>query len=98
MTDARIDNVLDFWFDDCYDDAERIGARMEFWFGSSSDLDATICEVFGDIVEQASSGELDAWGETARGRLALIIVLDQLRRNVHRGEPAAFEKDPAAEA
>ncbi len=41
-------------------------------------------------------GELDHWKQTARGRLALIILLDQFSRNVYRGTAAAFAQDEAA--
>ncbi len=45
-----------------------------------------------------AAGELEAeWGATPRGRIALIIVLDQFSRHIHRGTPAAFAQDPAAQ-
>ncbi len=34
--------------------------------------------------------------ETPRGRLALILLLDQLPRAIYRGTPRAFEKDDKA--
>jgi uncharacterized protein (DUF924 family) len=41
-------------------------------------------------------GELDGWAAEPRGRLALIILLDQFSRNVHRGKPEAFAHDAKA--
>jgi len=48
-------------------------------------------------VERALSGEYDGWAETPRGRVALVILLDQLTRNLFRGTPRAFAGDLRAE-
>ena len=40
--------------------------------------------------------ELWTWRETAEGRLAEIIVLDQFSRNLFRDHPASFAQDPLA--
>ena len=44
----------------------------------------------------AERGELAAWESTPRRRLALILLLDQFPRHVHRGTPLAFAHDHAA--
>ena len=36
------------------------------------------------------------WRNTAKGRLAEIIVLDQFSRNIFRGKPESFQADPLA--
>lgn len=36
--------------------------------------------------------------ETADGALALVLLLDQLPRNIYRGRAAAFDQDPKARA
>jgi uncharacterized protein (DUF924 family) len=48
------------------------------------------------VLEQARRGELDHWAQTARGRLALIVVLDQFSRNVYRGSSLSYSQDPKA--
>jgi uncharacterized protein (DUF924 family) len=48
------------------------------------------------VLEQARRGELDHWAETPRGRLALIVVLDQFSRNVYRGSPLSYAQDEKA--
>ena len=48
------------------------------------------------MLEQARRGELDHWADTPRGRLALIIVLDQFSRNVYRGSPLSYAQDEKA--
>src|SRR5690606_17829466 len=51
---------------------------------------------FGSLLEEAKKGELFSWRESALGRLAEIIILDQFSRNIYRNTPQAFEADPMA--
>lgn len=90
MTD-RIDEILDYWFEDTDE------AGYARWFAGTPETDAQIRARFGDLLEPATSGQLDTWADTARGRLALIIVLDQFSRNCHRGDGRAFAGDPVAQ-
>ena len=69
---------------------------MDIWFGEDPAFDHEIEQAFAADVEQASAGELDHWGDERRGRLALILLLDQFRRNIYRGSAKAFEMDNAA--
>jgi uncharacterized protein (DUF924 family) len=84
--------VLEFWFPA---DPRRANA---LWWGKDAALDAEIRERFGPTLRAARAGELDAWAEAARGRLALIVVLDQMSRNIHRDSPEAFAADERARA
>jgi len=88
--------LLDWWFADARDDPERAAARNAFWFGSDPAADRGIRERFGATLEAAAAGELDAWAEEPRGRLALVLVFDQLPRNIHRGSARAFAYDARA--
>ena len=45
---------------------------------------------------QALQGKLDHWAATTEGRLALILLLDQFCRNIHRGTAKAFAGDKRA--
>lgn len=92
----RIDAILTFWFKEKELSAPQIDARLDVWFGDDPDFDAAIKREFADDVERASAGELKHWGRDPRGRLALILLLDQFRRNIYRGKPEAFEKDKSA--
>jgi uncharacterized protein (DUF924 family) len=77
-------------------DRETFGRQMQWWFQGGSEVDREITERFGQVVEQARRGELDSWAQTPRGRLALIVVLDQFSRNVYRGSPLSYAQDPKA--
>lgn len=92
----RIDAVLAFWFKDKQLGAPQIDARMDVWFGEDSVFDEEVAREFQDDVEAASEGNLDHWGHQPKGRLALIILLDQFRRNIYRGTPEAYACDKAA--
>lgn len=89
------DEVLHFWFG-APGSAEH-GQARPLWFTKSADTDAEIRSRFGATVEAALRGDLDGWaGAGARGVLALIVVLDQFTRNVHRDSARAFAGDARA--
>jgi hypothetical protein len=69
---------------------------MRWWFQGGPEIDTEITERFGGVLEQARRGELDSWAETPRGRLALIVVLDQFSRNVYRGSSLSYAQDEKA--
>ncbi|MEM1173838.1 MAG: DUF924 family protein [Pseudomonadota bacterium] len=92
----RIEAILSFWFREQALSAPQIDQRMDTWFGENEGFDQEIREQFMDDVQRASNGELDHWAEQPRGRLALILLLDQFRRNIYRGQAEAFEKDATA--
>lgn len=92
----RIDAVLSFWFRERELSAPQIDRRMDTWFGRDEIFDLEIRKEFANDVERASRGELDHWSHKSRGRLALILLLDQFRRNIYRGTAKAYAKDKAA--
>ncbi len=56
-------------------------------------MDEAIIARFGPLTEAAAQGRLDHWAETPKGRLALIIALDQFPRSYWRDTPGAFAQD-----
>jgi len=93
---VRIDGILAFWFKEQQLSAPQVDRRMDTWFGEDAEFDREIREEFADEVERASDGKLDHWADEPRGRLALILLLDQFRRNIHRNSAEAFAQDKAA--
>ena len=77
---ARIDTILAFWFKEQELTAPQIDRRMDIWFGEDAVFDAEVKEKFSGDVELASAGKLNRWAAEPRGRLALIILIDQFRR------------------
>jgi uncharacterized protein (DUF924 family) len=94
------EEVLSYWFpeEDIFDaDRETFERQMRWWFQDGPEVDRDISERFGgEVLEQARRGELAHWAETPRGRLALIIVLDQFSRNVYRGSHLSYAQDEKA--
>jgi uncharacterized protein (DUF924 family) len=93
---VRIEDVLTFWFKEHALSAPQIDRRMDIWFGADPIFDHEITKEFANDVELASTGKLNYWAESPRGRLALIIMIDQFRRNIHRNTAQAFSKDTMA--
>ena len=88
--------LLALWFGDEADDVLRATRQAPLWWGKSSETDALLASRFGELAEAAAKGSLAHWADLPSGRLALILLLDQLPRNIHRGTPAAFAQDPLA--
>lgn len=80
-------DVLDFWFEG------NPSTRRDVWFQKDETFD-TACRQFIGTHAAAKRGELDHWADTADGALALLILLDQLSRNLHRGTLETFAADP----
>lgn len=78
------ETILAFWFEECTPD---------MWYRQSDDFDALIEDRFRDVYKAACAGELDGWTETARGSLALVLLLDQFSRNLFRGDARAYARD-----
>jgi len=96
MNNSDIQRILDFWFSDSELDSPQLDSRMDRWFGANDEFDEQIRQEFGELIDLATTGQFDDWTETPRGRLALIILLDQFRRNVYRGTAEAFTHDKTA--
>ncbi len=84
---ADIERVLDFWFGP---DAEGR------WFGKDAAFDRRVADALAEDHRRAAAGACDRWTGTAEGCLALVILLDQVPRNLFRGEPEAFATDAQA--
>ncbi|WP_458097710.1 DUF924 family protein [Roseomonas sp. WA12] len=70
-------------------------AGFERWFSRNDDFDAELRARFLPAHEAAARGELDGWLETPDGALALLLLLDQLPRNLFRGTPRMYATDAA---
>jgi uncharacterized protein (DUF924 family) len=98
MNLVTTEDVLAFWFGAPIVDADDATARMRRWFTEGPRLDAEITRTFGATIEAALRSDLDVWASCARGRLALVLVLDQLTRHVFRGTRRTWEGDAKAQA
>jgi uncharacterized protein (DUF924 family) len=96
MTD-KIHELLDFWFGDLGHADLPTSDRTNLWFGENEKLKTSLLTSFKNEYESATQGKLDYWAESPRGRLALIILLDQFSRSFHRNSADAFAHDKQAQ-
>lgn len=84
--------ILEYWFG-----ADRsnidVTLRNEMWWKKDPKVDAEIKAKFSSTLEASAQGELDDWKYSADGRLAHIILVDQMSRNMHRDTPLMFAQD-----
>lgn len=90
------DAFLETWFGATREDPARIPARKAWWFGPDPERDRLLETHHGHACEAARDGRLDGLADRPRGCLALILLLDQLPRNLYRGTAAAFAGDERA--
>ena len=88
MTDDNVApaQVVAFWRE----------AGIGKWFGGGAAFDAECRERFGAAHHAAARRERDGWAATAEGALALLLLLDQIPRNIFRGSGHAFATDGLA--
>ena len=79
-------DVLRFWQE----------AGPAAWFSKNPDFDAVCRTRFLAAHEKAAAGMLGNWEASAEGALALVILLDQMPRNMFRGDPRTWAIDPQA--
>lgn len=79
--------VIRFWFDEL---------EPAHWWRKDAGLDQQIRQRFGALHAAASAGELWPWRDSAEGRLAEVIVLDQFSRNLYRDDARAYAQDALA--
>ena len=92
----RATALLDFWFGPPGDPARK--QHREIWFRSNVEFDAVLRREFLADHEAAAAGMLLSWETEAAGALALVLLLDQVPRNIFRRTPRAYVTDAAARA
>lgn len=80
-------DILNFWFTEI--DPKK-------WWVKDPAFDQLLKTKFGATHDRAIKGELAYWRETADGRLAEVLVIDQFSRNIYREDPRSFAYDPIA--
>ncbi|HGL4258568.1 DUF924 family protein [Burkholderia dolosa] len=92
--DPQAREILDFWFGE--PGSEAFGRARSVWFNGGAAFDALLRTRYRALLDAACDGACDDWADSPLGALALIVVLDQFSRNIHRGTPRAFAADPKA--
>lgn len=95
---TRPDDVIQFWLGDLSQPGADPLANARRWWKKDEAFDREIRERFQETLERGVRGELASWEESPRGRLALVLLYDQLSRNMFRGTARSFAQDPLARA
>lgn len=91
---SRAESILDFWF--APEQASEAGPFRLRWFIPNREFDR-LCEArFLTSYEDAAHGRLEDWRNQPRSCLALVLLLDQLPRNMFRDTARAFKTDAKA--
>lgn len=90
---ASPDDLLRLWFGE---PGSPPLASSKRWFMKDEAFDAALRDQFGATHEAGVRGELAEWRATPRERMALVILFDQLSRNMFRGSPRSFAQDGLA--
>ena len=77
-------DVLRIWLED-------VGPAR--WYVSDPQLDTMLADRLSSAVAAARKGDHDKWILQPDSALALLILLDQVPRNIHRGKAKAFASD-----
>jgi uncharacterized protein (DUF924 family) len=91
---ARAQALLDFWFG-APDHPERYHHK-QIWFRSTPEFDAAVRENFASDYDDAVAGRLHEWEAEPLSCLALVMLLDQVPRNIFRSTPRAYSGDALA--
>ncbi|AFY38717.1 protein of unknown function DUF924 [[Leptolyngbya] sp. PCC 7376] len=86
--------VNDFWFGELH--SEIYGTSRKEWFIKNPLFDDQVRETLGSFHKQAKNDTLDSWQVEPMGCVALMILLDQVPRNLFRNSPQAFATDKKA--
>ena len=86
---SQITEILEFWF---------APGMAEKWFEQDPALDREVRERLGGLYQKAAAGEFQDWRQTPEGCVALLVLLDQVPRNVFRGDPRTYATDEMARA
>lgn len=89
-------SVLDFWYGP--KGSDEFGTYRDVWFslGGGPEFDEACRQHCLQHYERAVAGNYAAWRESPHGSLALIILFDQIPRNVFRGQAKSFATDAQA--
>ena len=85
-----------FWFGPLDAEGRTTPDIMQQWFTKNPEFDRTIHKKFGEYVDVAFMGAFDRWIKSDTALVALIVLLDQLPRNMFRDTPRSFAYDKKA--
>lgn len=98
MPEITIEEIIGFWFEGI-DDQRQINKNASpynKWFKEDPSLDRVIKEKYEGDLKRAGRGEFREWENSAKGRLALVLLFDQFPRNMYRHKREGYAYDHLA--
>jgi len=90
----RAQALIDLWFGPPGDPGR--GQPRKIWFKGTAEFDTALREAFLRDHEAAAAGSLRSWEDRPDSALALVLLLDQIPRNIFRDTPRAYATDEKA--
>jgi uncharacterized protein (DUF924 family) len=94
----RAEELLNFWFGYLPGPDYIPEDKISIWFSEAPRAESILRKRFSQDVARARNGDYNSWRRTAAGRLALILLLDRIPRQIYRDRAQAFASDPMARA
>jgi uncharacterized protein (DUF924 family) len=91
---SNFESILEYWFGN--KNKADYGKPKKFWFNKNNKVDEEIKQQFSIDYELAKQGVLDSWKNEPQSCLALILLLDQIPRNIFRDQPQMYATDAKA--
>jgi uncharacterized protein (DUF924 family) len=88
--------ILSLWFGEFNELGMADSFHVGRWWKKDEAFDQALRDRFGAVHTEISAGGRTEWLETVHGKLATVIVLDQLSRNLFRDSPKMYANDPRA--
>lgn len=88
--------LVELWFGELHPDGSAAPEKSRLWFAVDPEFDKLLAKRYGEYPDPALMGAFDRWLLHDVGLVALILLLDQIPRNIYRGKARAFYYDQKA--
>jgi uncharacterized protein (DUF924 family) len=88
-------SLVGYWFRK-FDQRVALSELLDFWFGTSAELDDEMRDLFEKDLLAAAEPSFDVDPDSPRDWLGAVLLFDQVPRNIYRGTPMAFAYDRKA--
>lgn len=88
--------ILLEWFGELDASGLATAERRQRWWRKDEQFDSYLRDKYEPLVKRALAGELEVWLEQPQSTLALILLLDQITRNIYRDQPEMYLGDARA--
>ncbi|NKB47438.1 MAG: DUF924 family protein [Legionellales bacterium] len=95
-TSHSIDWILDFWFGNSANGQLPDSSRMQLWFADDEAHLSKLRQQLSHQVQAAQEGAYSHWQASARGSLALIILLNVVPKRLYPNQHKAYQSDAMA--